>query len=141
MTTSHVGFDALLVTRLSSGNCYSTPMKSVPLAEVSYAAFAELLHSRFRVHRNSSTQVELELMEATAHPSAPKTDQDQVGTFSLVFTGPLDQFLTQRTYRFEHEKLGAFDLFIVPIAKDQNSFHYEAVFNRPAQSGTSKPYA
>ena len=116
-------------------------MKSVPLAEVSYAAFAELLHSRFRVHRNASALVELELMEATAHQSEPETAQARVGTFSLVFTGPLDQFLPQRTYLFEHEKLGAFELFIVPIGQDQNRFHYEAVFNRPAQPGTSNPPA
>jgi hypothetical protein len=116
-------------------------MKSVPLAQVSYDTFAELLHSKFTVRRSDSALLELELMEATAHQSAPKTDQDQVGTFSLIFTGPLDQFLTQRTYRFEHEKLGAFDLFIVPIGKDQSSFHYEAVFNRPVQPGTSKPPA
>ena len=107
-------------------------MKSVPLAEVSYTTFAELLHSKFRVHGNASAAVEIELMEVTTHQSEPETDRARVGTFSLVFTGPRDQFLPQRTYLFEHKNLGAFDLFIVPIAKDQNSFHYEAVFNRPA---------
>ena len=116
-------------------------MKSVPLAEVSYTAFVELLHSKFRVRRSDSALVEIELVEATAHQSEPETAQARVGTFSLVFAGPLDQFLEQRTYLFEHEKLGAFDLFIVPIAKDQNRFHYEAVFNRPAQPGTSIPPA
>ena len=106
-------------------------MKSVPLADLSYAAFAGLLRSRFRVHTETSALVEIELVEATA------TDQAQVGAFSLVFTGPLNQFLPQRTYLIEHDKLGAFDLFIVPIGKDQNGFHYEAVFNRPVEPGKS----
>jgi hypothetical protein len=30
----------------------------------------------------------------------------------------------------EHEALGSFELFIVPIRKDDEGFYYEAVFNR-----------
>jgi len=116
-------------------------MKSVPLAEMSYATFARLLHSRFRVRGSDSAAVEIELLEATAHQPGRETTQAQEGRFSLVFAGPLDQFLPQRTYLFEHEKLGAFDLFIVPIGKDQNGFHYEAIFNRPAQPDVPKPSA
>src|SRR2546429_6349472 len=105
-------------------------MKSVPLAEMSCAKFSGLLHSRFRVQGNTPTPVQLELVEATPHQSGQKTAQTQAGSFALLFAGPLDQFLPQQTYHFEHEKLGAFDLFIVPTGKDQNSFHYEALFNR-----------
>ena len=106
-------------------------MKPVPLAELCYATFASLLHSRFRVHGGPSAVVEVELVEATAHSSGSETPQAQVGTFSLIFTGPRPPFLPQRTYLFEHERIGAFDLFIVPIGEDQNGFRYEAVFNRP----------
>ena len=130
----HDGFDALAITRLSSGHCFATTMKSVPL-DLSYATFAELLRSRFGVH--GEALVEIELVEATAHESGRKTAQAQVGTFSLVFIGPLHQFLPQRTYLIEHDKLGAFDLFMVPIGKDQNGFHYEAVFNRPIKPNTN----
>jgi len=108
-------------------------MKPVPLTELTYATFADLIHSRFRVHGSAQPPVEIELVEATPQQSSRDTAQAQDGNFSLVFAGPLQQFLSQRTYHFEHEKLGAFDLFIVPIGKDQNSFQYEAIFNRPVQ--------
>ncbi|MSU58984.1 MAG: hypothetical protein EXS35_12600 [Pedosphaera sp.] len=104
-------------------------MKSVPLAELSYATFVELLHSKFRVRGSAPAPVEIELVEVTAHQSG----QAQSGNFALVFTGPLHQFLPQGTYLFEHEKLRAFDLFIVPVGKDQKGFRYEAVFNRLIQ--------
>jgi hypothetical protein len=77
--------------------------------------------------------LELELIEATANQSGQETAQAPGGKFSLVFMGPLDQSLPQQTYLFEHEKLGAFDLFIVPIGKDQKGLRYEAIFNRAVE--------
>jgi hypothetical protein len=44
--------------------------------------------------------------------------------FSLVFTGGPEPPLPQRTYRVEHERLGAMEIFLVPIAPGR----YEAVF-------------
>jgi hypothetical protein len=29
----------------------------------------------------------------------------------------------------EHEQMGEFEIFLVPIARDENGFLYEAVFN------------
>ena len=135
------GFDALAATRIGSAKPLPETMKRVPLTELSYATFAGLLHSKFQVRSNAPAPVEIELVEATAHQSGRETTQAQEGRFSLVFAGPLHQFLPQRTYLFEHEKLGAFDLFIVPISKDQNAFHYEAIFNRPVPPGTLAPPA
>src|SRR5437667_1360485 len=103
-------------------------MKLVPLTEMSFATFAGLRPSKFRVRAGETTSVELELIEATPHES---TDE---GSFSLVFVGPPNQFLPQQTYRFAHDKLGAFDLFIVPVGKDRKGFQYEAIFNRPRVS-------
>ncbi len=98
-------------------------MNPEPFDKMSYAIFSGLLHSTFRVQGNASV-TDLELIEATAHGSSAKN-------FSLTFSGPLDQFLPQQTYRIEHKSLGAFDLFIVPIGKDQKSFSYQAIFNNP----------
>jgi hypothetical protein len=95
-----------------------------PSAELSYATFAELLHTAFQVSDADATAMELTLTEVTMHGA-------EATTFSLIFTGPLDRFLPQRTYLFEHEKLSPFQLFIVPIGKDAKGFQYEAVFNRP----------
>ncbi len=49
--------------------------------------------------------------------------------FSLTFSGPLEPLLPQAIYSFEHELLGALDIFIVPVSRDAESVQYEAVFN------------
>jgi hypothetical protein len=33
-------------------------------------------------------------------------------------------------FRLEHDKIGAIDLFLVPVRKDEQGLYYEAVFNR-----------
>lgn len=48
--------------------------------------------------------------------------------FRLVFLGPTEPILPQRTYRLEHQELGAFDIFLVPIALDVRGTAYEAIF-------------
>ena len=47
--------------------------------------------------------------------------------FSLTFRGPAESPLPQATYGLEHADLGAFDLFIVPIGRDDGGMIYEAV--------------
>ena len=48
--------------------------------------------------------------------------------FSIVFRGPGDVLLPQRIYMIEHEEIGAFDLFLVPIGPDERGLRYEAIF-------------
>ena len=49
--------------------------------------------------------------------------------FSLTFTNPRkDANLPQATYSLEYVKLGAFELFLVPLGPDQAGMRYEAVF-------------
>lgn len=48
--------------------------------------------------------------------------------FRLVFLGPVDPILPQRTYRLEHDGLGTLEIFIVPIARDEHGTRYEAIF-------------
>ncbi len=48
--------------------------------------------------------------------------------FSLIFLGPVSQqFLGQSTYRLQHEQMGSFDLFIVPIGPEAGRMRYEAI--------------
>lgn len=103
-------------------------MTNVPLEQLTFQKFAELLRSRFCVHSGPASVVELELLEATSDEGREN--------FSLVFSGPSDCPLAQQIYRFEHPKVGGFDLFIVPISREQGCFRYEAIFNRslPRQS-------
>jgi hypothetical protein len=52
----------------------------------------------------------------------------EAGAFRLEWRGPADPILAQATYRFRRgEQL--FDMFIVPIGRDERGTLYEAVFN------------
>lgn len=49
--------------------------------------------------------------------------------FSLIFQGPYDKSLPQKMYPMQHDKMGALDpIFIVPVAKDNNGYYYQAIF-------------
>ena len=48
--------------------------------------------------------------------------------FSLYFDGRPEFFLPQGTYAFSHEVLKEMQIFIVPVAREDGSFQYEAVF-------------
>jgi hypothetical protein len=70
-------------------------------------------------------QFELRLVEVTRGGHAGLGREP----FGLYFLGPLDPVLPQSTYHFEHEAMGALDIFIVPVARDAEAVRYEAVFN------------
>jgi hypothetical protein len=87
-------------------------------------AFAENLNTKFRVPLESPDAVELELIEVMEARSTSRQQQ-----FSVFFRGPLEYGLQQGTYQMEHEKMGKIDLFIVPVGREADGLHYEAVFN------------
>jgi hypothetical protein len=89
--------------------------------------FLDHLNTRFRVSGAASDPLDLELVKVTSL-SSPGHVQ-----FSIQFLGPGNLFLPQHTYTIEHEVLGKFDLFLVPIGKNSDGFEYEAVFNRVAK--------
>lgn len=91
----------------------------------SQESFAESLHTKFRLPVQAGEPVELDLIEVT-----PGVQSEGTERFSLVFRGSLNLALPQGTYRLEHERLGALDIFLVPIARAADGFRYEAVFNR-----------
>jgi hypothetical protein len=92
-------------------------------------AFARNVQTKFRVPLDEGRQVELELVEVLRY-GAGADEQQGMERFSAFFEGPGDIFLRQATYTLEHEDLGVFQLFIVPIAKTERGFRYEAVVNR-----------
>jgi hypothetical protein len=52
----------------------------------------------------------------------------EAGAFRLDFSGPTEPLLPQSIYPFVIEGT-AHDIFIVPIARDGQRSHYEAIFN------------
>ncbi len=91
---------------------------------------AENLHTQFQLHLESNRTSQLELVELHDTRTAPDYE-----AFALLFRGEITDPLNQGTYRIEHETLGTFDLFIVPVAQDQTGRYYEAVFNRLLSEG------
>lgn len=89
------------------------------------SSFSPHLNTKFRVRANEQSVVETELITAEDMGSTPRQER-----FSLVFRGPHEQFLAQGTYTVEHDEMGTLGLFLVPIARDDDGFQYEAVFNR-----------
>ena len=72
--------------------------------------------------------MELELTEVKAYMGQSNEHSD-MERFSAFFHRPGDRYLPQGTYAFEHDAMGALDLFLVPIARGDKGFRYEAVFN------------
>lgn len=88
--------------------------------------FTPHLNSTFRVKQGDEVALELQLIEAKDVGTTPRQLQ-----FSLLFHGPHSPVLLQSIYSLEHDEIGAFDVFLVPVKKDQEGFCYEAIFNRP----------
>jgi hypothetical protein len=88
------------------------------------ASFSEQLNTKFQVHIGETDSLEVELVEVTDGGSTPRQER-----FSIVFRGPRNVLLEQALYKVEHEKMGSFDLFLVPVGMDDEGISYEAVFN------------
>jgi len=89
--------------------------------------FSRHLNTKFQLKLNDQEKIELELVEVKAYL---RQDNEQTGMerFSVYFAGPGAR-LPQQTYSLEHEEMGQFEIFLVPISGDQDGFRYEAVFN------------
>ncbi|HEV3469569.1 MAG TPA: hypothetical protein VG148_09635 [Pyrinomonadaceae bacterium] len=98
---------------------------SVKLTE---GEFSRHLNTKFRVRLDAPEPVELELIEVKGRPSGVGEHQG-MERFSLFFRGPADVRLTQHTFPLAHDRMGDFDLFLVPVGRDAQGFLYEAVFN------------
>lgn len=88
--------------------------------------FAALQGRRFTVQAGDALAIQAELIEACRLPM-PATQGRQA--FSLLFKGPVEPVLPQRTYRLQHEAdAEPLDIFLVPVSADASGVCYEAVF-------------
>jgi hypothetical protein len=92
--------------------------------------FAPFLGETFRLGLDGGGDLELALIEATdlSQRGSPRGPGAPRAPFSVVFRGPRETHLPQRIYRLRHDRLGAFELFLVPIGPDAVGMRYEAVF-------------
>ena len=89
--------------------------------------FSQHVGTEFLV-KADEREIKLELIEVKGYVSQ-EIEQGGMERFSVFFVGPRDPLLPQRVYRLKHERMGEFEIFLVPIAGDEKSFRYEAVFN------------
>ena len=89
------------------------------------ARFAENLNTTFEVVANDGQTFPVKLAEVSELKRSERTER-----FSLLFESPLDYFLSQGMYTIQHEQMGTFELFMVPVFKEETCFVYEALFNR-----------
>lgn len=105
------------------------------------ATFAPHVSDIFRITLTPSATLPVTLIAvndlvARALPAALGAAPPRGESFSIIFHGPRAPQLTQGTYEFAHDTIGAFALFIVPIGADADGIRYEAVFNRMVMAPT-----
>jgi hypothetical protein len=93
------------------------------LENLTVDSFSGRVGDRFELATDGGTH-ELTLDECTRLGGAAIEREP----FSLVFLGPRDPLLPQQIYALSHPDLGTLELFLVPIAQDENGTRYEAIF-------------
>lgn len=92
--------------------------------QLTVETFAPAIGDAFEVDAGEAGALELTLADVRAVP-AESASRDP---FVLTFTGPADPVLAQRTFPFRHPSIGSLVIFIVPIARNEDTATYEAVF-------------
>jgi len=96
---------------------------SAPLTE---KEFSKHVNTKFRVAVEPPVELELTEVKGYLRKEHEETGMER---FSAFFRGPDDRYLSQQIYSIEHEQMGAFELFLVPVSQGQEVYRYEAVFN------------
>lgn len=89
--------------------------------------FSRHVNTRFRARVDAEREIELDLIEVKGYSSKPD-EQGGMERFSVFFHGPVE-LLPQRAYSLQHDGMGTFEIFLVPVGRDESGFRYEAVFN------------
>lgn len=97
-------------------------------AELTEAEFSKHLNTKFHVQSEGDAKIELELDEVKGYLSKHE-EVEGMERFSAFFRGPDQPLLSQATYTLNHDQMGEFTIFLVPVARRENGLRYEAVFN------------
>jgi len=94
------------------------------LKDWTHALFTENLNTSFKLEHPHWGTVTVELVNVSELRETPRQRM-----FSLIFRGSLEQPLEQGMFLVSHEKMGTETLFLVPVAREDNGFRYEVIFN------------
>ena len=89
-----------------------------------FSSFTEKTGATFDVLNTSSAPLALKLTRVVEHA---RTETNEA--FSVFFLGPANVFMPQGTRKLRHEQFGEMEIFLVPVAKTNAGYEYEAVFN------------
>ena len=95
------------------------------LEQFHHERFTRLLQSEFLVMDEPVSAFPITLVDVGNHAITPHQE-----SFSVIFLGPVNNFIPQGIHKLNHQEMGEIDIFLVPIALDKAGFRYEAVFNR-----------
>ena len=110
-------------------------------SSLTQATFAAHRGDAFQIHPEAAPRLDVVLLAVSDRSRhavstagrAPRRSDVGGECFALVFRGPHNRPLAQGTYRFVHDRMGSFALFIVPGTTGAHGIHYEALFNRLAE--------
>jgi hypothetical protein len=94
--------------------------------------FAPHAGERFLLHLDGAEAQPFVLQSVTEIPVSGWRPEDVAAhrkPFSLLFLGPPTFVLPQAIYHFEHDAIGTFEMFIVPIGQSAEGVSYEAIFS------------
>ena len=96
-------------------------------ADLTAKEFSKHVSTKFRA-RAEETETELELVEVKVYTSKQE-EQGGMERFSIYLSGPAQPLLPQKSYTFQHDEMGEFEIFLVPLSCKEEGSRYEAVFN------------
>jgi len=122
------------------------PKGIINVTQLNYTTFKPLLNQKFEVKfpeppaelsaanfAMGPEDLNLELVEVT------EIDNEHCEGFSLIFHGPENHLLPQKTYHLKHGSEGDMNMFMVPIGertegegadRKVTGYVYQAIFNR-----------
>lgn len=125
---SILGRDSLAGSLSSQEPLPASKVDKVASIVFAKSTFEPYVETVFRITSNRTTPVKSTLISVA--DIGPVPDQMVPGRecFVIKFRGA--RSLPQDRYQLEHEKLGKFELFLVPAGKNRKGFYYQAVINR-----------
>ena len=101
------------------------------LENLTVDTFRPRVGGTFRIRQHPESAFDAELIEARELSDPGRSTAGGPGRrtpFSLLFRTKPGGVLPQRIYQVEHDEMGAFDIFLVPVGPDAVGMVYEAVF-------------
>ena len=90
-------------------------------------AFQPRVGNRFRICPSPDSAVDAELVEVRSLGGGARV-ANRRAPFALLFRTTLGAPMPQRIYQVEHDAMGAYEIFLVPVGKDATGVLYEAIF-------------